>query len=264
MNRRGIALLVVLWMLAALTTVTGLALAGVRLGARVSLNRKLLTRAAWAAEACVAIYRSEAADSMAEGQAIPVGAFPRIDLGAETWCQVEVADPQTRVNANTASPEALLAILGDSTLVRLVLNGRPWPAVEAIEASSALSEEERGLVSAALTVRGDDRINVNRADARVLQAIPGISIDAAARIAARRTTGTRLRSPEEVLAVLSPDDRRAVLVRYSDFVHVATTNPTVLVARATGGAGVLALLTTMTVTLVPAGNRVAIVRWESE
>lgn len=264
MNRRGMALLVVLWMLAALTVVTGVALAGVRLGARVSVNRKLLAKAAWAAEACVAIYRSDASDSLGEGRSVPHGRFPRVELGPGIWCQLEVEDPHSKVNANSASLEALEAALEDTALVQLVLNGRPWPAVEAIATSPALSELQRSLLSALLTVRGDGRINLNGADARVLRAVPGISTDASVRIAQGRTTGQVFLSTDEVLAVLAPGDRRAVLARYSDFIHVATTQPTVLVARATGAAGAPALLTTMTVTLVPAGNRVAIVRWESE
>jgi hypothetical protein len=91
-----------------------------------------------------------------------------------------------------------------------------------------------------------------------------MSADGAARIAALRAMGTRFRSPEEAVAALAPSDRLAVLARYSDFVQVAATSSTVLVARSTGAAGVPALLTTMTVTLVSAGSRLAIVRWESE
>jgi type II secretory pathway component PulK len=264
MNRRGMALLVVLWMLVALSVVTGVALAGVRLGAKVSVNRKLLARAAWAAEACVAIYRSDAADSLGDGRMVPMGDLPRIELGPGISCRFQVEDPHTRVNANTAGHEALVRVLGDTTLAGLVIRRRPWPAVEAIAAAPGVSQRQGELVQKVLTVRGEGRINLNLADLRVLQATPGISEEVASRIVSRRSAERPFTSTDEVLGVLPPADRQAVLARYTEFVHVATTRPSVLVARATGLAGSPPLAATMTVTLVPAGNRVAVVRWEAE
>jgi type II secretory pathway component PulK len=127
-----------------------------------------------------------------------------------------------------------------------------------------LSEDRRALALASLTIRGDGRINLNEADARVLRAVPGFSEDAVMRIVQHRVTGVPFRSPDDALASLAPGERRAVLARYNEFAHVAITRPTVLVAHATGAAGKGALEATMTVTLVPAGNRVAIVRVESQ
>jgi hypothetical protein len=127
-----------------------------------------------------------------------------------------------------------------------------------------LSEGRRALVLASLTIRGDARINLNEADARVLRAVPGFSEEAVIRIVQHRVTGVPFRSPDEALASLAPGERLAVLARYSDFAHVAITRPTVLVGHATGVAGKRALEATLTVTLVPAGNRVAIVRVESQ
>jgi type II secretory pathway component PulK len=155
-------------------------------------------------------------------------------------------------------------VLGDTALVRLVLGGRPWPEVEAIAGSTEISGHQRELLVNLLTVRGEGRINLSRADARVLRAVPGISEDAARRIVERRTAGWVFNSTDEVLAVLAPAERQAVLARYTEFVHVATTRTSVLIARATGFAGAPPLEATATVTLIPAGNRVAIVRWESE
>jgi len=52
MNRRGFALLAVLWVLTALTALTGAGLLVARLGSETTRNRSLLARAEWAREAC--------------------------------------------------------------------------------------------------------------------------------------------------------------------------------------------------------------------
>ena len=58
MNRRGFALLAVLWTLTAVTVLGGAAMVVARLGAATTRNRILLTRAGWAREACVEILSS--------------------------------------------------------------------------------------------------------------------------------------------------------------------------------------------------------------
>src|SRR5690242_19582959 len=52
MNRRGFALLAVLWVLTALTALVGTGLLVARFGADTTRNRVLLARAEWAREAC--------------------------------------------------------------------------------------------------------------------------------------------------------------------------------------------------------------------
>ena len=58
MSRRGFALLAVLWTLTAITMLTGAAMAVARLGSATTRNRVLLTRAAWAREACAEILQA--------------------------------------------------------------------------------------------------------------------------------------------------------------------------------------------------------------
>ncbi len=54
MNKRGFGLLAVLWVVTALTALTGAGLLVARLGSETTRNRVLLARAEWAREACVA------------------------------------------------------------------------------------------------------------------------------------------------------------------------------------------------------------------
>src|SRR5438874_2686509 len=100
MNRRGFALIAVLWVLTALTAVVGLSLAATRLGQQVTGNRVTLTRGRWAAEACLAI-------TQARWNQEKLGDTTTIDLGRETRCVWEVRDPTASLNVNTVDGEIL-------------------------------------------------------------------------------------------------------------------------------------------------------------
>src|ERR1700758_1036367 len=81
MNRRGFALLAVLWTLTAITMLTGAAMAVVRLGSTTTRNRVLLTRGAWAREACGEMLQARYA------QDASVRRVDSVDLSRNTWCR---------------------------------------------------------------------------------------------------------------------------------------------------------------------------------
>src|SRR5258705_9367940 len=96
MNRRGFALLAVLWVLTALTALTGAGVLVARLGSETTRNRVLLARAEWAREACGEILSARFAADPTTRKLEP------IDLGGGTWCRASVDDPAARLNLNTA------------------------------------------------------------------------------------------------------------------------------------------------------------------
>src|SRR6059036_2330679 len=100
MNRRGFALLTVLWLITALSAVVGIALAATRLGQRTTLNRIALTRGRWAAEAFLAIVQARWAQHR-------LADTITIDLGRGVQCVWRIEDPTARVNVNTAEREVL-------------------------------------------------------------------------------------------------------------------------------------------------------------
>jgi type II secretory pathway component PulK len=104
MSRRGFALLAVLWVLTALTALTGAGLLVARLGSETTRNRVLLARAEWAREACGEILLARfAADPSAH-------VLDPIDLGRGTWCRASLDDPAARLNLNTADRDALVSL----------------------------------------------------------------------------------------------------------------------------------------------------------
>jgi len=116
-SREGFALLTVLWLITALSTVVGVALATTRLGQRTTLNRIALTRGRWAAEACLAIVQARwAQHRLADTATIDLGRGMRCD-----WC---IEDPTARVNVNIAEREVLDRITpsADSIVARRRLN----------------------------------------------------------------------------------------------------------------------------------------------
>ena len=126
MNRRGFALLAVLWVLTALTALTGVGLLVARVGSETTRNRMLLARAEWAREACGEILSARfAVDPTIRGLA-------PIDLGRGTWCRASLQDPAAGLNLNTADRAALVQLfravgvqqsLAESVIVRRARRG---------------------------------------------------------------------------------------------------------------------------------------------
>src|SRR5216117_3698124 len=104
-DSRGFALLATLWVLAALTVLTGVGIQVARVGSLATRNRVLLARAEWAREACGEILLARYAR---DGKATDVDP---VDLGRGTWCRATIEDPAGKFNVNTADGGALVTLL---------------------------------------------------------------------------------------------------------------------------------------------------------
>lgn len=125
MNRRGVALLTVLWILAALGTVAALGARGVRLGAATAELRVTVVRERWHAEGCLALWRAAMDRALSDGRAQPWQEPARL---APTGCPVSVATPPDGpVYLQNATAEQLATLPGFTPeVIRAVLAERAW------------------------------------------------------------------------------------------------------------------------------------------
>jgi type II secretory pathway component PulK len=246
MNRRGFALLTVLWLITALSAVVGLALATTRLGQRTTLNRAALTRGRWAAEACLAITQARWVQHRLADTAT-------IDLGRGTQCRWRIEDPTARINVNTTEREVLEQVVqnADSIIARRRL--RPLADLDEMG-------EMPGLDRALLTVDGPGTVNLSAAPPKVLLALPGMSPEAIERLFARRAVGRPVGSLDELAGLLSPGARAELLARYADLARLATFTAPQLMITADGGVGGEPARATIAIVVVPLPERLAVIR----
>lgn len=261
MNRRGFALLAVLWVVTALTALTGAGMLAARLGSETTRNRILLTRAEWAREACVEILLARFAVDPT------IRELGTIDLGRGTWCRASLEDPTARLNLNTADRESLTRLfhalgvqpaLPESVIVRrsqgTLYNLRQVPGIDSAVATR---------LGPFVTVRGTGTVNVNAAPAEVLRTLPGISDEGVFLLMGRRVSRP-LQSADELAGLLSRSSRTAFLSNYAEFVRAAGFDPPQLVATVEGGVRGTAIVARATLTAVPVPGRLAITHRETE
>lgn len=246
MNKEGgFALIAVLWLITTLVAIVGLQLAATRVGQQASINRLILLRGRWAAEACLAIVQ-------ARWHAQRLTDTATVDLGNRTACGWHVDDPGARINLNTADGETLARLLGDSLLVAWILEARratPFASVSQIG----------GQYEDLLTVDGPDAVNLNAASGRVLAALPGLGGEAVERIVSRRLVRP-IGSLDDLADLLSPPAREMLLARIADLARVAGFGPSRLRVTATGWVDGRAPRANIEVTTVPMPERLAVVR----
>ncbi len=285
MNRRGFALLTVLWLLTALSAVGAVWLAVGRLGGDVSRNRILLLRAGWAREACAEILLARYAEW---------GVVADLDttaLGRGTWCRVTVEDAAGKLDLNRAPREMLLALLGSDSLTDALLDWRDSddaPRQHGAEAEWYRSQGRRGPRNGPLadvgelefvrgfdrtdvaslrglvTARGAEQIDVNAAPGAVLGALPGLGAEAVSLILRHREAGRPVRSSDELLSLLSPSARQALLARYQEYSLRAGYRPPRIIVRVEGGIGGTGPVSVARLTVVPVPERLAVIRRETE
>ncbi len=248
MNRRGMALLVVLWLLVILTGLAGVTLAGGRVGSAASRNRTVLLRGQWAAEGCLAVFR---------GRGGSARGLDSLDLGQGTWCSLVVTDPANRLHLNLAAESQLRAFVGDSVRAADIVARRPIPAV------AALTGRLPPGMLAHLTVEGSGRINPNTAPAAILAALPGVGPDGAQAFLLRRGQPP-LQNADEALAALPAHVRDRVLGQYDTFVAATEYASSHLLVTAEGHIGAGQPVARLAVTLVPTAGRLAVIRREVE
>lgn len=261
MKQRGFALLAVLWVLTALTALTGAGLLVARLGSETTQNRVLLARAEWAREACGEILSARfAADHS-------VRVLDSIDLGRGTWCRASLDDPAGRLNLNTADREALVQLfkavgvqqaIADTVMVRrargTLYDLRQVPGVDSTIAAC---------LNPFVTVRGTGVVNVNAAPPEVLRTLPGMTEEGVFLLTSRRVLRP-LHSADELAGLLSRSSRTVFLGSYAEFVRTAVFDPPQLIATVEGGVSGTPIVARATLTAVPVPGRLAVIRRETE
>ena len=262
MTRRGFALLAVLWVITALTAVTGGALLVARLGSETTRNRMLLARAEWARDGCGEILAARFAATPAIREISP------IDLGRGTWCRAWLEDPAAKANLNTLDRDALARLFVSLRVQRVLADSvfaqREQGTIYDLHQVNALDSATIERLMPFLTTRGTGVINVNAAPAPVLRLLPGMSEESVEILMSRRSNRP-LQNADELAGALSLSARRVFLASYAEFVRSAVFAPPQLIAMLEGGVRGPPMLTARaTLTVVPVPGRLAVIRRESE
>jgi type II secretory pathway component PulK len=238
-DRRGFALLAVLWVTVALATLSAGAAAHARLGQDGTTGRIAWLRTRWAAEACLAAARSTMEAALRAGGPFAPPPADTIVFGNGVGCTAEALDPSTRLHADSASSARL--VLLDSVL-------------RAEERDPAIHRD------AFLTHDGDGRVNLNAAPREVLATLPGFGAEAVSVLDAERGWGRPFRDIDAFAARLSPGARARIEEHLPDLLSLVTFQPTSLVLRGYGwqvGGRTGAVVEEV---VVPAGTRIATVQ----
>lgn len=283
----GLALLIVLWALA-LGSGTVLAAASAMTYWRTAAeNRIALNRERWAQEACLALIQAE----------FEAGArtlrSDTLQVARGTWCAVEDLDPSLRINLNLADSVTLTRLLGRSAGTALFrwrvgesdgpISVAPWspepgPQVHGGRTTSGpggrllrhvrelarvpgVPDATRSSIRDLVTIRGDGRVDLNRAPAAVVRALSALSPAEADRLLRLRGAGRSFGGIEDLLLRVPMDSLAApALAAQLRF------GPAERVVRVVSGVrGPAALpVSAMTVTLRGRGDALVVLRREVE
>lgn len=283
MNRRGIALLTTLWLLAALSVAAASTLTLARLERDTAVNRVALTRGRWAADACLALMQG----------ALAQGGAPRdidsTDLGGGLWCRAVVEDLGATLSVEVANAEALGRLVGDPERTAALLdwidpddaprelgaegdwyraNGRATPRNAPLGSLDELYQI-RGFdpvtvarLGPSLSVRGSRRLNVNVASRELLSTLPGLEQGAVEVILAHRERGDEFRDLDGLLATLPTSLRAPALARYAELQGSVTFTPERVVVHLDGHVPEAPIVAREAVVGVLAPSRLAILTRE--
>jgi DNA uptake protein ComE-like DNA-binding protein len=261
MNRHGFTLLAVLWVLTALTALTGAGLIVARLGSDTTRNRAWLARAEWAREACGEILQARFATSRT------VRGLGPIDLGRGTWCRASLDDPAARLNLNTAARNELALLLNavglSGGLADSVIAERRQGTIYDLYQVRAFDSVAAARLAPFVTTRGTGVINISAAPREILRLLPGMTEEAVVLILNRRSSRP-LQSVDELAGALSPSSRAILLANYAEFVRAAGFAPPQLIASVEGGVRGTPIIARATLTVVPVPGRLAVIRRETE
>jgi type II secretory pathway component PulK len=261
MSRRGFALLAVLWVITALTALTGAGVLVARLGQETTRNRVLLARAEWAREACGEILQARYVETPTVRDLKP------IDLGRGTWCRASLDDPAARLNLNTADRDQLALLLDairlPTTLADSVIARRRQGTIYDVRQVRGLDSSGAARLDPFVTTRGTGVINVNAASREVLRLLPGMTEESVLILLSQRSSRP-LQNADELAGTLSRSSRASLLTSYAEFARTAVFAPPQLIASLEGGVGGTPIVARATLTLVPVPDRLAVIRRETE
>jgi type II secretory pathway component PulK len=283
-DRRGFALIAVLWVVAALGMLVSTGLANTDMGRAAAQNRSSLRRSYWASQACLSILQAQYLDDIRAELVVD-----STDLGRTVWCDALSVDPALRLNPNSVDSAGLALILGDPVMTASLLDWmdsddveRPQGAESTWYTSVGRTPPRNGPIrdvrelllvrgfetaseaslSQFLTTRGEGTLDPNRAPLPVLRAsglVPAVKVtELSIRRQQRRfldaenlATALDLRLAAEGFRELT---RRTVFDRRRRTYEV----------RGYVSVGERVLITRMTVTAIALPDRLAIRRVEVE
>jgi type II secretory pathway component PulK len=229
MNRRGFALVAVLWLLAMVSASVAIGLDAARLSVTAARNRLGLAKAEWARESCVAIAQAryekwvQASDAIDQNQldtaVTKLFRIDSVDLGDGTWCSQAYTD--------------------GGAVVRL-------------------QDVDSGGICPKVVATTQWRLNLNSAPPALLACLPGLD-----REAVRVVVGARRARPfhsiDDVLTVLSGEQRRGIMRQYGTFSRMVALHPPLVLLEAVGHAGWPSLESGLTVAARVGGRQLEIV-----
>lgn len=261
MSRSGFALFTVLWVLTALTALTGTGLIVARLGHETTRNRLLLGRGEWARDACAEILQARAAANPAVRQT------GTIDLGRGTWCRASLEDPGAKLNVNTSDRDVLARLFRRSGIA-VALAESVWTTarrgpIHDLRQVPGMDSSVADRLAPFVTTRGTGAVNIDVAPMEVLLLLPGMSDEAALMLITRREARP-VASADELAGLLSPSSRAVLLNSYPEFVRATVFEPQQLIATVEGGVRGTPIVARATIIMVPTAGRLAVVRRETE
>lgn len=264
MNRRGLALAVVLWLVVALAGVTSAAMVVARQASNTAANRVWLMRARWAHDACwaaLAAARSTHPAPSDDPLLLPDD-LPTTELGGDLWCSATWEHPEQHINLNAAGPEVLQALLGESVLVDALLDwrdrdsaprpggaewawyraaGRPEPRNGPLADLAELGLV-RGFDSARVaelatvaTVEPGSRLDLNTAPFALLARLPGLGAEALSLLVSRRSRGMVFSDVTGFATALSAPAQGALGQHQTELLAVLGVRPEVRLLRLEAG-----------------------------
>jgi type II secretory pathway component PulK len=299
-DRRGFALLAVLWILVGVAALgLTIALAG-RQAVQAAQNRVDAERAEWQAAGCAEKARAAISEWLIRNRGAPPGpASPWATLDSAVaaspyvqGCEVRLRAVGSALDVNGADEETLRALFraagespetADSLTDALAdwrdadgearplgaeaewyaARGRPAPRNGPFADLREL-RRVRGFEARegldTLLALDSARIDLNHAPLGVLAALPGFGPEAVARVAERRMAGERLASLAAVEASLSPAARLALDQRLPELAGLTTPEPDAWMLEAHGRVGDPPVEAVLELKLVRAVERAAIVR----
>ena len=297
-NRRGFALIAILWLLAAMAVLGLDDTVTTRDALATAQNRMNITRATWHAEACGDVVRATADDALGDTLVSAAAAWDTLDrslasIGAElSECAVSARAAGDRLNVNEADADALIAAFtadgvpeeNADSLADALLDWRdadtvPRPrgaeigwyrAAGRVAPSNSPFQDEgeihlvRGFENAdsliALLGVEPGKIVLDRAPLAVIASLPGMTPEAVARIAELRWRGEPIGDVSALGASLSEDARAKLVAAYPELVRMIATEPDAWIVRITATSGKPAVSVVEELRLVRAARRAGVTR----
>jgi general secretion pathway protein K len=297
-NRRGFALIAILWLLVAMAALGLDDTVTTRDALATAQNRMNVTRAMWHAEACGDVVRATADNALEDTLASATAAWDTLDrslvsIGTELrGCAVSARTAGDRLNVNDAGADALIAaFMADGvteetadSLADALLDWRDADTVPRPQGAEAAWYRAAGRVvptnmpfqdeSEIRLVRGFEKadsliallgvepggIVLDRAPLAVIASLPGMTPEAVAHIAELRWRGELVGDVRLLGASLSEDARARLVAAYPDLVRMIATEPDAWIVRITSTSGKPAISVVEELRLVRAARRAGVTR----